>query len=339
MQGISRLVALAVACLFALGMPVRSAFGETPSPDPKMEEIRTLIRTLQKEREKVRTGRVKLTGRKTVEIFENSKASWEGPMEGLYTFNREANLFRYDGVSPGKFKANLPGDVSLPSPGDGAKTPVTAYRYGHCRSKNYFCSWFQVDPRSVSDIALLPLDRERENRGSGEGATFHVLAFGVLDDLGFKSSVDLAEGHERLLAYKEGRLEKGDQNIRLELYAGESALKMTIDRQLTVPTQLKRGWPEIPNYSQVDVEWRVISGVAVPVKYTTSETVPDSDRQTLEIKLDWVSINEEIPDDEFSYTAFRDIPDNRIEVQDIRKKPVAILGRLRSDGTVTPLPR
>lgn len=107
---------------------------------------------------------------------------------------------------------------------------------------------------------------------------------------------------------------------------------MTIDRELMVPTQLKRGWPEIPNYYQADVEWKVQSGVAVPVKYRTTVTVPDEDRQTMELEMEWTSINEEIPGEEFTYSAFLNLPDNPIDVDDLRTRPVFHVGRLHKDG-------
>lgn len=200
---------LAVACPLGTDAAVRTAFGETPPPNPMLEEVRTVIGAPRTERERVRTGRVKLSGKKVVKSFGDPKYSWEGPIEGLYTFNRSANLFRYDGVMSAKVKVNLPGDVSLPTPEDSAAIPVRPNRYGHCRSREYVCSWGQIDPRAVKSVALLPLDREEEDRESGDAATFHVMAFGMLDDFGFQRSVELPEGHEKLRLWDTGRLQKG----------------------------------------------------------------------------------------------------------------------------------
>jgi hypothetical protein len=127
------------------------------------------------------------------------------------------------------------------------------------------------------------------------------------------------------------------ERAAIELSRDGIVCKVVIDRELLAPVQFQHGPDSHLDRFRSNVEWKVISGVAVPVKYTATFTMPDVVAESWEFNLEWLTVNEDIPDDEFEYASFTGIPPDLHNVIDFRSDSPRLVGRWVGSGVVRPL--
>jgi hypothetical protein len=321
-----------LALISHVGAP---AAAQAPSSSTQeSEQARYVIREALSAREAVRTGHVQITGHIRYRVFEG-EGSFEGPIRGLYVFDRVANLYRYDGERPSNARVNLPGDYSIRPPD--ASTPVYQEKYGFLRAAEYFANWGQHAPQVVSDISLRPLSEESANDQLGGGYTLRdVMAFGMYEHHHLGEGTGTAEMYELMLGLDSASLiSQNDQTVTVEVGRNDWFCRIEFNRTLAAPVQLEERNSDEGVVFKSDTEWHAISGVAVPVKYSTWYTVPGAAVLTMELDLEWLSVNEQISESEFKYTAFTGVPTHRlITVIDVRGDEPVYLGRWIGDGGV-----
>lgn len=330
-----RVTRLLFAACLACGLLGGGSFADDkPVQAATEEEARLLLRAALSARLSVRTGRVKLTGHYTVRSLRGYP-SWDGPVSGFYCFDRETNQFRYDGDLPCAAHINVPGDTSIVPP----DRPATVHRaqFGFCRAKDYFANWSQIGSRTVNGVNLFPLSQETEARKLGCGQRpLDVMAFGMLVYVGLEKGTETGKAYDLMLSRPVRSIIADEKNTTIVMGRDDIVCRVVLDRKLAAPVRLEHGPASYPDRFQSDVAWRMVSGVAVPVKYSASFTMPEIVVETFECDLEWLSVNEDIPGEEFEYTAFNGIPPNLHDVFDMRASPPAYIGRWVGDGVVKP---
>lgn len=306
---------------------------QAPSSSPDgSEQARFIIREALSEREAVRTGQVRITGYFRYHVFEG-EGSFEGPIRGNYVFDRVANVYRFDGERASNARVNQPDDYSIRPPD--ASTPVFQKKYGILRAADYFANWGQSAPRVVEDIHLRPLTEESANyKGGGAFTLRDVMAFGMLSQHRLEKGAETLEAYGVLLDMEVRQVATDDKSTTIEVGRNDWWCRVTIDSEQTAPLHLEHGTTHEGTLFKSDTEWREVSGVAVPVKYSTWYTVPEAAVLTMELELEWLSVNEDLPDSEFEWTAFTGVPLGLIDVVDVRGDQPEFLGRWIGDGGV-----
>jgi hypothetical protein len=295
------------------------------------DQARFVIRAALSARESVHTGRVQIAGHYRYNVFQG-RASYEGPIRGMYVFDRVRNVYRFDGERPSKARVNKPGDFTSQPP-DGS-TPVFQERFGFLRAADYFADWGQVAPNVVRDIHLRPSSEESANDKLGGGYTLRdVMAFGMYEHHHLREGTGTAEMYELMLGLDSASLiSQDDRTATVEVGRNDWFCRIDFNRALAAPVHLEERNADEGVVFRSDTEWREISGVAVPVKYSTWYSVPDAAVETMELELNWLVVNEDIPASEFEYTAFTGVPPGLIDVVDVRGDEPAFLGRWIGDG-------
>lgn len=230
---------------------------------------------------------------------------------------------------------NKPGDFTVRPPDE--STPVFQERFGFLRAADYFADWGQVAPNVVRDIHLRPLSEEAANDKLGGGYTLRdVMAFGMHEHHHLRKGIGTAELYELMLGLDSASvIRQDDRTTTVEVGRNDWFCRIDFNRALAAPVHLEERNADEGVVFKSDTEWREISGVAVPVKYSTWYTVPDAAVETMELELNWLVVNEDIPDSEFEYTAFTGVPTRKlITVIDVRGDEPVYLGRWVGDGGV-----
>lgn len=310
---------------------------QSSAPALEDEPARYLLRKALSAREAVRTGHVQITGYYRNEVpVEVGETGFEGPVKGLYVFDREANVYRYDGQWPCKTRISGPGEYSIALPD--ASTPTYTARFGYCRGRDYFADWSVVGP-ALSNINLRPLSDEKANRSGGCGCwPLDVMALGMFEQTLRNKGAQAAEVYGLMLEMPEVVILSGDEQ-QSKIRVGARGWSCTIDLEHahSAPVRLNEVAPTTigkPILFATNTEWREIGRVAVPIKYLARYTIPDGAVETLELELEWLSVNEGIPESEFEYTAFQGVPPRKLEVIDCRGEQLVHLGVWVADGGV-----
>lgn len=309
------------------------AADETGVPTQTGDAARSLLREALSAREQVRSGHVRIKGYYRYEVAEG-EAGYEGPVSGLYLFDREANVYRYDGEWPCRTRINRPGDFTI-RPAD-ATTPIYTAKYGFCRGREYFAEWGVVGP-AISDVLLHRLSEEKANRSWGCGRwPLDVMALGMFEQSHRSKGTAATEMYALILAMPEMAIVSEDERTaRIRVGSRGWTFTIDLDRELAAPVVSKEVAPTtigVPARFETEVKWQAMQGVAVPVKYVARYFHPEGAEETLMLLHEWVSINAAIPESEFEYSAFQGIPPRKLDVVDRRGERPVRLGRWIGDG-------
>jgi hypothetical protein len=291
--------------------------------DKAAEAMRELVfEGIRQRAEKLRQGNYVADGRKTVAIRDGSP---EDRLDGTYrmrgAFDLEQGWQRFDkrepahvialesaGPPPDASSPKTPPDVVLPDkPPEGART-IRDHMETFYFSNQELCGYL------VSGQDSVVLDRPSSTQIPAEVRPLDIRAVGMLGwrEFNLRTTLD-----EILAAYRGtpsmAVVELPDQKYKLTIRRQESRAYTVWDTVVdaargftpteTVLTKYGDKGPQVLQRSTTT--WQQVSGCWVPRHYRIESGAGDGpEHRVVDVEFDWVSVNEPLPEEVFSYNDF-----------------------------------
>lgn len=327
----------AVLGLVILGFNVSAGASVRAEDQEPRAKFHLLIKDMLKERQKVRSGEVRIRGNKSG--WENGVKSSEGDVRATYYFDAAASSYRYEQIAQADLVLNHVSDQVVSKPGTQAKR--FDVRSWCCLNPLYYATTGDIPeskPYSVESLTLLPPahDAERKDNDADRGP-FDPLASGLsgyFESLRGETAGNVYQGMQSRVV-ESYQLDGSTATIRLRDNTAKDTL--VVDLDLLAPLKLTSQSLLDTGAFTSTAKWKRVGDVVIPTEFTIRWGVTTEDGELAcgrEFQFAWSRINEPFQPEEFEFRAFRDLPVNVLSVFDDRGPAVRYLGTLTEGGEI-----